>query len=111
IEHHSYDSWAECVDKLQRYAAAGAEKAARAGRRAGPAAAIVRPPLRFLRMYVLQLGVLDGAHGLVLCGLAAAQVFLKYATLWARGNAPAAAARAGRDAAAPSEHATAEPRA
>jgi uncharacterized protein YggT (Ycf19 family) len=44
---------------------------------------LVRPPLRFLRMYVLQLGVLDGAHGLVLCALAAVQVFLKYAELWA----------------------------
>jgi hypothetical protein len=33
-------------------------------------------------MYVLQLGVLDGAHGLVLCALASAQVFLKYAELW-----------------------------
>jgi (heptosyl)LPS beta-1,4-glucosyltransferase len=84
IEHRSYRSWEECVAKLNAYAAANAEKAWREGRRAGALDVLGRPPLRFLRQYVLQLGVLDGAHGLVLCGLAAAQVFMKYAELWDR---------------------------
>ncbi len=84
IEHRSYRTWEDCVHKLVAYAAAGAEKAWRDGRRAGPFDLVWRPPLRFVRQYVLQLGVLDGAHGLVLCGLAAAQVFLKYADLWDR---------------------------
>lgn len=84
LEHWSYTTWDECRDKLVRYAAAGAEKARRAGRSASVLDVLIRPPLRFVRMYVLQLGVLDGAHGLVLCLLAAAQVFLKYAELWAR---------------------------
>ena len=83
LEHHSYDRWEDCVAKLVRYARAGAERARREGRRAGPLDVMVRPPLRFLRMYVLQLGVLDGAHGFVLCALAAWQVGLKYAELWA----------------------------
>jgi (heptosyl)LPS beta-1,4-glucosyltransferase len=87
IEHRSYDSWADCREKLVRYAAAGAEKARRQGRRAGPLDLVTRPPLRFLRMYVLQLGFLDGAHGLAVCLLAAAQVFLKYAELWAQPRA------------------------
>ena len=96
IEHHSYRSWADCVTKLQAYAAANAEKAWRAGRRAGPLDVLVRPPLRFVRQYILQLGVLDGAHGLVLCGLAAAQVFLKYAGLWDRTRRAKSGARAGQ---------------
>lgn len=82
IEHHSYPDWDACVRKLTAYAAAGAERARRAGRSAGPLDVLLRPPLRFLRMYVLQLGALDGPHGLVVCALAAAQVFLKYAELW-----------------------------
>jgi (heptosyl)LPS beta-1,4-glucosyltransferase len=82
IEHRSYETFGECVAKMTRYAHAGAEKARRAGRRAGPLAVLVRPPLRFVRMYLLQAGVLDGAHGLLLCLFAAAQVFLKYAELW-----------------------------
>jgi glycosyltransferase involved in cell wall biosynthesis len=88
LEHHSYATWGECRDKLVRYAAAGAEKARGQGRRAGPLDPLVRPPLRFLRMYVLQLGFLDGAAGLMVCLLAAAQVFLKYAELWAGRRTP-----------------------
>jgi len=85
LEHRSYESWAECRDKLVRYAAAGAARARRAGRRAGPLDLVLRPPLRFLRMYVLQAGFLDGARGVAVCALAAAQVLLKYAELWAGG--------------------------
>lgn len=83
LEHESYASWEDCRRKLFAYAAANADESRRAGRRAGPLELVLRPPLRFLRMYVLQLGVLDGARGAALCALAAAQVFLKYADLWA----------------------------
>ena len=83
LEHHSYSTWRDCREKLVRYAAAGAERAWRDGRRAGPLDLLVRPPLRFVRMYVLQAGFLDGAHGVAVCALAAAQVLLKYAELWA----------------------------
>lgn len=86
IEHHSYPTLAACTTKMLRYAPANAERAWAAGRRAGPLDVLVRPPLRFLRQYVLQLGFLDGAHGLVLCAFSAAQVFLKYAALWDRGR-------------------------
>ena len=84
LEHHSYRTWDDCVAKMLRYAPANAEKAWAAGRRAGALDVLLRPPLRFLRQYVLQLGFLDGGHGAVLCGFSAAQVFLKYAALWDR---------------------------
>jgi hypothetical protein len=84
LEHHSYRTFEDCVSKCVRYASAGAAKAERQGRRAGPLDVVWRPPFRFLRQYVLQRGFLDGAHGVVLCGFAAAQVFLKYAELWRR---------------------------
>jgi (heptosyl)LPS beta-1,4-glucosyltransferase len=87
IEHHSYPDWDACVDKLVRYSKAGAEKAWRDGRRAGALDVLIRPPLRFARMYLLQAGVRDGGHGLVLCVLAAAQVALKYGELWSRTRA------------------------
>ena len=87
IEHRSYERWEDCRDKLMRYAAAGAASMRRAGRGATALDVLVRPPLRFLRMYVLQAGFLDGAHGLLVCALAAAQVLLKYAELWAAPRA------------------------
>jgi (heptosyl)LPS beta-1,4-glucosyltransferase len=86
IVHRSYRTFEACVSKMVGYAHANAEKSWRAGKRAGALDVIVRPPLRFLRQYVLQLGFLDGAHGLLLCAFAAAQVFLKYAELWQRSR-------------------------
>jgi len=86
IHHYSYRTLGDCVQKCVRYGAAGADKAYARGRRAGAIDVLVRPPLRFVRQYVLELGVLDGGPGLVLCGFAAAQVFFKYAGLWRRSR-------------------------
>jgi len=86
IEHHSYERWSDCRSKLIDYAARGAEQARRQGRRATPLDLLVRPPLRFLRMYVFQAGFLDGGHGIAVCALGATQVLLKYFELWADPN-------------------------
>jgi hypothetical protein len=86
LEHDSYATWEACVGKMNAYAEAGAQAAHRAGRRAGALDVAWRPPLRFFRQYLLQLGLLDGVHGLVLCALAATQVLLKYARLWELGR-------------------------
>jgi glycosyltransferase involved in cell wall biosynthesis len=88
LVHFPYRTWADCQDKLWRYARLNAEQARAGGRRAGPSAMRVRPPLRFARMYVAQGGFLDGPEGLALCGLAACQVFLKYALLWDASRRP-----------------------
>jgi len=82
LQHYSYRTWNDCMTKMFRYAPANAAKAYARGKRANALDVLVRPPLRFVRMYLLQLGFLDGAHGLVLCVLAATQVALKYAELW-----------------------------
>lgn len=103
LEHHSYRTFEDCTAKCVRYARAGAAKAHRLGKRAGALDVLVRPPLRFLRQYVLQFGFLDGAHGLVLCGFAAAQVFLKYAELWRLTLQPVASSGRDGEAAARSE--------
>ena len=51
-------------------------------------AIVFRPLLRFLKMYVLRLGFLDGAEGAQLALLGAFSVYLKYSKLWelSRGN-------------------------
>jgi glycosyltransferase involved in cell wall biosynthesis len=91
--HYPYRTWAQCEDKLWRYAVAGALEAHARGRRTGAAAMWLRPPARFARMYLLQGGLLEGGAGAALCGLAAAQAFLKYALLWDLGRRGAEAAR------------------
>jgi hypothetical protein len=91
--HYPYRTWAQCEDKLWRYAVAGALEAHARGRRAGAAAMWLRPPARFARMYLVQGGCLEGGAGAALCGLAAAQTFLRYALLWDLGRRGAEAAR------------------
>ncbi len=83
LDHLSYEDWETCRRKLVQYSEANAERLRAEGRRVSIADVMLRPPLRFLRMYVLQAGVLDGARGALVCALAAAQVFLKYAGRWA----------------------------
>ena len=90
--HFTYRSLGDYLDKLGRYTARGAADLRRAGRRGSLAALLVRPPARFVRMYCLQLGFLDGAHGLVLCLLTAYSVWLKYAQLF--GPPPSAQSNA-----------------
>ncbi len=84
LEHVPYRDLSHYVQKLDRYSAWAAEDLAARGRRPRLADLIIRPPARFVRMYVLELGLLDGWRGAVLCGLAAVSVFLKYARLWER---------------------------
>ncbi|NOT33972.1 MAG: glycosyltransferase family 2 protein [Candidatus Eisenbacteria bacterium] len=87
LEHHSYESFEVCRTKLVDYARRGAESARRRGRRAAAPDLVLRPLGRFVRQYVLQLGVLDGGHGLALCLYSAAQVFLREFELWSSAHA------------------------
>jgi len=80
--HYTFRTFDQYFPKFLNYAEWGAAQAFRDGRRAGVVELVFRPWWRFLRTYVLQLGVLDGVHGFVLCVLQAFGVFLKYARLW-----------------------------
>ena len=52
------------------------------GKRATLGGLLVRPVIRFIKMYFLKLGFLEGMRGLLLCGFASFYVFTKYAKLW-----------------------------
>jgi glycosyltransferase involved in cell wall biosynthesis len=84
--HFTYDSLNQYFEKFARYSRWWAEQQHARGRGATPLDVVVRPPLRFLAMYFLRLGFLDGAHGLVLAVLASMSVAAKYARLWAMGS-------------------------
>jgi len=82
LDHVPYRTLGHHIEKVDRYATWAALDLADRGRRAGLADLLFRPPARFVRMYVLQGGLLDGWRGVLLCGLTAVNVFLKYARLW-----------------------------
>ncbi len=80
--HYTFRSFDQYFDKFLKYAEWGAAQAFREGRKVGVLEIAGRPLWRFFRTYVVQLGFLDGLHGLVLCSLQSFGVFLKYARLW-----------------------------
>lgn len=82
LMHYTYRSFTQYFQKTLNYAEWGAAQGFREGRTSGLLEIGGRPFWRFLRTYLLQLGFLDGRHGLVVCGLQATAVFLKYARLW-----------------------------
>ena len=80
--HYPYASLAEYFAKLDRYSRGWAEQSFARGRRASAWTVAIRPPARFLSMYVLRAGFLDGAAGVIVAALAAMSVAAKYARLW-----------------------------
>jgi len=80
IEHRPYRNLADYIDRMKSYSRRGALELHKRRRSWFPGI-VTHPIARFLRMYVLQLGFLDGGPGFVLCALAATSVFFKYAAL------------------------------
>ena len=56
------------------------------GRRSNPLDALLRAKLKFLKMYFLRLGFLDGAKGFRLCLDSAWGIWYKYHRLWQLGK-------------------------
>jgi glycosyltransferase involved in cell wall biosynthesis len=79
LVHESYRSIADAVARLNRYSDLAAAELAQAGRGGRLVDLLARPAWRFVWMYVLQAGFLDGWRGLVLAALHAHYVFLRAA--------------------------------
>jgi glycosyltransferase involved in cell wall biosynthesis len=77
--HDSYRSVADAVGRLNRYSDLAAADLAAAGQGDGLVDLLARPAWRFLSMYALRGGFLDGWRGLLLAALHAHYVFLRAA--------------------------------
>ncbi|MBN1543286.1 glycosyltransferase family 2 protein [candidate division KSB1 bacterium] len=84
--HYTDDSLEHYLWKFNRYTSLAAEDLALKNRRAGAIDILFRPPVMFVKMYLIKGGFLDGVQGLMLCLLSAAYVAAKYAKLWERGR-------------------------
>ncbi|HQU32769.1 MAG TPA: glycosyltransferase family 2 protein [Thermoanaerobaculaceae bacterium] len=92
--HFMIESFDQYLPRIVKYGFWGAAQGWKTNRTSGLAGVFGRPLWRFLRMYVLQFGFLDGMAGLVFCMLQAFGTYLKWAILWewranaARGRMP-----------------------
>ena len=79
--HESGEDLGRYLEKQNRYTALAAQELRRRGQRAGIAALVLSPLVRFVKFYVLRLGFLDGLPGLVHISIGCVNSFMKYAKL------------------------------
>ena len=102
LEHYAYRNVSHHLATIDRYTTLAAEQWAAEGRRTTALAAIIHPPLAFLRNYVLRGGFRDGGAGLLVSALNSYYVFLKLVKLWERQQkAPQLVAKATLEAGHP----------
>lgn len=86
LYHYTYPTRATHLEKMRLYGELGARRLHERGQRSGRCSALLRALYKFLRMYLLQLGILDGARGLRLCLDSAWGLWYKYHFLWKLGR-------------------------
>jgi glycosyltransferase involved in cell wall biosynthesis len=82
--HYTYRDIADHLRTMDRFTTEAARGMAERGGRGAVAGMLVAAPAKFLKMYLLKAGFLDGLAGFVCAVLGGCAVFLKYAKLWER---------------------------
>jgi glycosyltransferase involved in cell wall biosynthesis len=82
LVHRSYESVSDFVERANRYSSLAARQMIRDGQVVGAGELLLRPLGRFLSMYLLKGGLLDGRRGLLLATLYAYYVFMRSAKAW-----------------------------
>jgi len=82
LVHYTYRDISDHLRKIDNYTTLGARDAHARGVGFPLLRMLFHPGFRFLRMYLLKGGFLDGQAGFVLACLSGYYVFLKYAKLW-----------------------------
>lgn len=82
LNHYTDPTIKHYFEKFNNYTSLAAEDMKSKGRIATIFDILLRPPFKFFKMYIFQLGFLDGIHGFILAGFSSAYVFTKYCKLW-----------------------------
>jgi glycosyltransferase involved in cell wall biosynthesis len=82
LVHRSYEGVSDFIERANRYSSLAAEQMVGEGRRVRAGELLLRPLGRFLSMYVMKRGFLDGRRGLLLATLYAYYVFMRSAKVW-----------------------------
>ncbi len=86
--HLTYKDFSQYIRKQDWYTEISAEERVRHGRRPGSVTAaelLLRALVKFVQVYVLKRGFLDGFHGLIAAVGASYFTFIKYGKVWEQG--------------------------
>ncbi len=78
IYHYSYLTLSDYFDRFNRYTTLGAQEYYKRGKSSGILKIILNPIYKFLRMYFLRLGFLDGIEGFVIACTSSMYSMVKY---------------------------------
>lgn len=81
ILHYSFYSISQHVIQIDKFSEIGAKSAYEKGKRSSRLKIFLYPKWKFIRDYIIKLGVLDGYYGYVVCKNSAHATFLKYVKL------------------------------
>lgn len=84
LEHYTYGSINDFIDRMKRYTTLSVQQMRRDGKKSRWYNLIVNPGAAFLKMYFIKKGFLDGKLGFIVCVLFSYYAFMKYAKLWER---------------------------
>lgn len=84
--HYSYYSIEDHVLQYNKFTTLTAQSAFAKGERSSIFKMIINPGIKFLKSYFLQLGILDGYYGFIICKMSAHATFLKYSKLYILGK-------------------------
>jgi glycosyltransferase involved in cell wall biosynthesis len=82
LEHRTYRDIKDHLRTIDRFTSVAAGEAHARGRGGALAGMLFNAPAKFVKMYVLKAGFLDGQPGFIVAVLGSYYVFLKYAKLW-----------------------------
>ena len=80
--HYTYPNISSHIQKMDKYTELGAKQKSKEGKRITISGSIIRGGLKFIKMYFINRGFLDGKEGFILSLNSAFGVYLKYLKLW-----------------------------
>lgn len=86
LRHYSFTDLSDWIARADRYATLSAEDYMAREKTASVWNLLGYPLLTFIKNFVIKRGFMDGVPGLIVSGLSALFVFLKYAKLWEARN-------------------------
>lgn len=82
LNHYSYKNLSDHLRRIDKFTSLAAEEMFTNGKRAGVFDLLFRPLTRFIKMYLIKKGYLDGIYGLIVSIIGGFYVFTKYLKLW-----------------------------
>ena len=82
LNHYSYKNLSDHLNKIDKFTSLAAEEMFTNGKRARVFDLLLRPLVKFIKMYLIKRGYLDGIYGLIVSIMGSFSVFAKYLKLW-----------------------------